>query len=183
MQAVQTYKQTWSYYDQVREIALEESHNRLRSVMKGKEGAVNKCEISLSSLDFQTFEKLAQWEYQGTRVADWDWKAVRKGYRTHPKRFELAIWHKLFLAGASIGRPTWSGNKLRLDFIEANPTRSPLTGLVTDIVILSAEVYARAIGAHQIRIMHPINDAVKNHYLSKADFAYNQKGNFCFREL
>lgn len=140
--------------------------------------------ISLSGLNFQTFEKLAEWEDQGSRVADWDWRKVRKHYRTHPKRFELAILHnKLFLAGASIGRLTWSGNKLRLDFIEANPTGSPLTGLITDIVILSAEVYAQAIGAHQIRIMHPVNDAVKNHYLSKANFAYNPKGNFCFREL
>ena len=184
MQAVKTYKQTWNRYDQIRDIALEETHDRLRPVMKGKEGAVNKCEISLSGLDFQTFEKLAKWEDQGKRVASWDWREVRKSYRTHPKRFELAIWHKkLFLAGASIGRPTWSSSKLRLDFIEANLTRSPLTGLITDIVILSAEVYARAIGADQIRIMHPVNDAVKKHYLSKADFAFNSKGNFCFRDL
>lgn len=184
MQTVRTYKQTWNRYDQIREVALEEAHNRLRPVMKGKKGAIGKNEISLSSLDFQTFEKLAKWEHQGSRVAKWDWLDVRKSYKNHPKRFEIAIWHRAnFLAGASIGRPTWSSNKLRLDFIEANPTRSPLTGLITDIVILSAEVYARAIGATQIRIMHPVNDAVKNHYLSKADFAYNQKGNFCFRDL
>lgn len=184
MQQIQAYKETWNYYDQVRAVALEEAYDRLDTVMHTKNGAINKCEISIGSLDFQTFEKLASWDYQDNRVADWDWKKVRKRYRTHPKRFELAIWHRVnFLAGASIGRPTWSGNKLRLDFIEANPTRSPLTGLITDMTILCAEVYARAIGADQIRIMHPVNDAVKKHYISKAGFAFNKKDNFCFRDL
>lgn len=179
-----TYKQTWTHYDSVREIAIEATHERLNNVLMGAKGAVNKSEISLSGLDFLTFERLAEWEYQRERVAKWDWREVRKHYRTHPKRFELAIWHKKnFLTGASIGRPTWSGNKLRLDFIEANPTRSPLTGLITDIVIMAGEIYARAIGASQIRIMHPVNDKVKRHYLGKGNFFYNQKGNFCYRDL
>ena len=146
--------------------------------------AVLKSEITLSSLDFMTFEKLSQWHYHNERLARWDWHSVRKTYKTHPKRFELSIWHhKHFLTGASIGRPTWSGNKLRLDFIEANPSKSPLSGVITDIVIVAASVYADAIGASQIRIMQPVNEKVRNYYLSKPGFQYNAKENFCYRNM
>ncbi len=107
-----------------------------------------------------------------------------KKYRTHPKRFELAIWHrKLFLAGAAIGRPTWGNGKLRLDFIESSPMGTPIDGLITEISIATSEVYADVIGATQIRIMNPINETVKKYYLSKAGFLYNQKDDFCYRDL
>jgi len=87
------------------------------------------------------------------------------------------------LCGASIGRPTFSGNKLKLDFIEANPTGSSLHGTITDIVILAGRIYAKSIGASQLRIMHPINERVRDHYLSKGGFSYNERGNFCFQEI
>lgn len=107
-----------------------------------------------------------------------------KKYRTHPKRFELSIWHKDFhLCSASIGRPTWGGGKLRLDYLESAPQGTPLDGLITDITIAVSAAYARTIGATQLRIMNPINDKVRSHYLSKPSFAYDKKGNFCYRDL
>ena len=117
------------------------------------------------------------------RVA-WDWEAVQKKYRTHPKRFELTVWYRgLTLAGASIGRPTWGGGKLRLDYIEASPMGTPLDGLVTDLTIAVSRIYADSIGAAQIRIMNPVNTDVRNHYLSKPGFSYNQRGDYCFLDL
>jgi len=120
----------------------------------------------------------------GLRRVAWDWDVVQKKYRTHPKRFELSIWHRSqHLCGASIGIPTCGGGKLRLDFIESSPIISPLSGLITDIVIATGIIYAKTIGASQLRIMRPINETVKNLYLSKAGFSYNQKGDFCYRDL
>lgn len=105
-------------------------------------------------------------------------------YRTHPKRFELSVWYKdLTLAGASIGKPTRGGGKLRLDYLESSPMGTPLDGLVTDISVAAAIVYAKSIGAVQLRIMNPVNDAVRDHYLNKPGFSYNEKGNFCYRDL
>jgi len=66
----------------------------------------------------------------------WDWENIQKKYKAHPKRFELSIWYRnQHLCGASIGKPTYGGGKLRLDFIEASPINSPLSGLIIDMVI------------------------------------------------
>ena len=184
-QAVRTYRETWNHYDKLREQALMLAYEQLPSVLRNKYGETHlKSSISLNGLDFQTFQRLKNWKYMAERVADWDWDEVRKKYKTHPKRFELSIWHKeLFLTGASIGAPTWGGNKLRVDFIEAYPKKSPLDGLITDIVITAGQAYAKLIGAAQLRIMHPVNDKVKSYYLSKGGFSYNKTGNYCYLDL
>jgi len=50
-------------------------------------------------------------------------------------------------------------------------------------VIAAGIAYAKAIGADQLRIMRPVNDVVKNLYLSKTGFSYDKKGNFCYRDV
>jgi len=183
-QSVRQYKETWNHYDKVRHIALVEAHDDLRNVLVAKNIAVLKSEITLAGLDQVTFRKLASWHYYGERLAKWDWQAVEKTYRTHPKRFELAIWHREhFLAGASIGRPTWNGKKLRLDLIEANPTGSAISGIITEIVLTAANSYALAIGANQVRIIDPVNEKVRSHYLRFAGFLYDEQENICYRNL
>lgn len=47
----------------------------------------------------------------------------------------------------------------------------------------SIRFYAKAIGATQIRIMYPINDKVKEHYLGLGGFSFDAKGNFCYPDL
>lgn len=179
------YKMVWDKYDGLRTEVLKIAHEQLPNVIPTQRGmAVLKSDVTLKGLDFMTFQKLIHWEESGRRVAQWDWDEVRKKYDSHPKRFELSIWYReLFLCGASIGRPTWSGSKLRIDFIEANPLGSPLSGAIADIVILSGKIYAKAIGASQLRIMHPVNDKVRNHYISKGGFSFDERGNFCFLEI
>ncbi len=138
----------------------------------------------LDGISMNCQKELRKWGKSGLRRVTWDWGQVLKKDSSHPKRFELSIWHKeLFLCGATIGKPTCSGGKLRLDFIEASPISSPLSGLIVDIMIAPGMAYARTNGATQLRIMHPVNDRVKNLYLSKTGFAYNQKDNFCYRDL
>ena len=70
-----------------------------------------------------------------------------------------------------------------LDYIEASPASTPLDGLVTDIAITAGVLYARSIGANQFRIMNPITPKVREHYLSKPGFSYNESENYCFRDL
>ena len=179
-----SYRQTCAYYDHTRLESLKQAHEDLPETLFSKVSAINKKEIILSPFDFSTTSKLKEWKQSGKRIANWDWEAVRKKYRTHPKRFEVAIWYRNnFLSGASIGRPTRNGSKLRLDFIEATPLHSPLSGLITDIVISSASRYANAIGATQLRIMQPVNERVKNLYLSKPGFSFNREGNFCVKDI
>jgi len=180
-----TYTQVKSRYEILRQVAREVAHEGLTPVLPNKRGAaILKSEISFDGFTSDCQKELQKWEKKGSRRVAWDWSAVQKKYRTHPKRFELSIWYRSWhLCGASIGIPTSSGGKLRLDFIEANPISSPLSGLIVDIVIAAGIAYAKAIGASQLRIMEPVNDDVKNLYLSKIGFFYNQKGNFCYRDL
>ena len=184
-QSKPTYTQVKSKFAQMRQTALEAAHETLPPVLSNKRGmAITKSEISLDGFTFKGQHELKRWENSDFRRVAWNWEAVQKKYRTHPKRFELTVWYRgLTLAGASIGRPTWGGGKLRLDYIEASPMGTPLDGLVTDIAITAGVLYARSIGAAQIRIMSPVNKDVRNHYLSKSGFKYNERDNFCFRDL
>lgn len=180
-----SYKEVKEKFEKVREISREVTYEQLAPVLKNRVGqAILRGNIGLDGFTFEAQRKLKSWERHGLRRVAWDWEAATKSYRTHPKRFELSIWFKdLELSGASIGRPTWSGGKLRLDYIESHPLGTPLDGLVTDISVAAGVVYANAIGASQLRIMNPVNTAVRDHYLSKPGFAFNERGNFCYRDL
>lgn len=179
-----TYTQVKNQYESLREFAREVAYEQLAPVMTNKQGkAVLKSAISLDGLTFDCQRVLRKWEKTGLRSVAWDWDTVLRKYRTHPKRFELSVWYDHFLCGATIGRPSWGGGKLRLDFIEASPTRSPISGLLVDIVIIAGVAYAETIGATQIRIMEPVNEKVKSLYLSKPGFSFDKRGNFCYRDL
>jgi hypothetical protein len=184
----QTHKITESQYDLIRDKARGIAAGALPMVMtnSASQGINVRGAVSLTGIDFRAKTQAKTWQSSPFRRVDWPWmKSVGSYAWSNPKRFELAIWYKdLFLSGLALGRPTWSGNKLRLDFIEASPQRNALTGLVVDITIIAAEAYADAIGASQIRIMNPINEKVRNHYLnSDRGFSYDKRENFCYKDL
>lgn len=131
--------------------------------------------VNLNEINALALAQAQQWEYSADRHIDasWSW---RKGFshyaRQHPKRFELAIWFaKAQLCGLSIGKPTYSGSKLRLDIIEGAPGNHPLKGKVVELTVLAAKTYAASIEAEQIRIMRPVNSEVASYY-EKHGFTY-----------
>ncbi len=162
-----TYKQVQNRYDTLRQVARKIAFEELAPVIPNKRGmAILKSTISLDGFTFDCQKALRKWEKTGLRRVAWDWDEILKKYRTHPKRFELSVWHRdMYLCGASIGRPTWSGGKLRLDYLESAPQGTSLDGLITDITIAASVAYAKTIGAVQLRIMNPVNEDVKNYYL------------------
>ncbi|WP_308365444.1 MULTISPECIES: hypothetical protein [unclassified Microbulbifer] len=180
-----TYKEVKSKYEGLRFLSRKLAYETLPPVMRNRLGeAILRDNVSLDGFTLEAQRKLKSWETAGLRRVAWDWEEVTKKYRAHPKRFELSIWFReLNLSGASIGRPTWSGDKLRLDYIESHPLGTPLDGLITDICINAGINYAQSIGAAQIRIVNPVNEAVRNHYLSKPGFSFDERGNFCFMDF
>ncbi len=188
MQMKHTHKATEDKYQFLRAKSLEIAAAGLPLVMKNGAGqAVNvRNEVNLTGIDFKAKVQANSWQGSAFRRVDWPWMQSVGSYAwANPKRFELAIWHReLFLCGLALGRPTWSGNRLRLDFIEAAPQKTALSGLVLDITVIAAEAYADAIGASQLRIMNPINEKVRNHYLnSNRGFSFDQRENFCYKDL
>lgn len=114
---------------------------------------------------------------------DWDWVAGYSAFRfRHPKRFELAAWEHGTLMALSLGRPTYNGNHLRLDFVEARPRSLGPRPTLFDDVLLAYGIYARLLNAKQIRIMHPINATVRSHY-EKYGYSYVASHDYLFKEL
>ena len=182
-----THKLAEEKYEALRQYARETAQLALPAVMMNNAGqAISVCgRLKLSEIGFNAKIKAQGWNRSPSRRVDWNWREGLPDYAwRNPKRFELAIWYdQNFLCGLGLGRPTWSDSRLRLDFIEASPVTTPLTGLIVDIVVTAATIYCDVIGATQLRIMNPINEKVKDHYLKKHGFSFDQKGNFCVKEL
>lgn len=137
------------------------------------------------NLDFKLIDKTAllesqKWNLSKKRLVKWDWLNSYGTFKfRYPKRFELALWEKTELASLSLGRPTYNGKSLRLDFIEGNPDNKTK---VFPLVIAAMTTYAEALGANELRVMNPINEDVKNYY-QKFGLIYVPKGDYLFTNL
>lgn len=110
------------------------------------------------------------------RKVDWDWKFGAQMYRKrYPNRFELALWHNNNVCGLSLGRPSCNGSRVRLDFIERVSGSNALKGRVTPIAVTAYEVYARLIGATQIRIIKPAEALIA--YYSSLNYVFVKGSN------
>lgn len=140
--------------------------------------------VKLDDITGRAMAQLSRWETHPDRRVMWSWSAWASHYvRVYPKRFELTIWFHSMLCSVSLGRPTWGAGKLRLDFIESSPEKTPLTGNTAQLTVIAAEAYAINIGAQQVRIMNPINNKVRSHYESLGYLYVGGKSNFCTKDL
>jgi hypothetical protein len=139
-------------------------------------------ELTLEQLPYQDREAISLGEItdaasvalnrrQDSRTVDWDWRFGVGSYRKrYPNRFELAIWYNRALCGLSLGRPSFRGTRVRLDFVERVPGENPLAGRVVPVALTAYEIYARLIGASQVRIMDPLRGLVD--YYSSFNYVY-----------
>ena len=136
--------------------------------------------------DLITPSALAQaegWFAALDRQVDWDWAGGHAAFRyRHPKRFEVSVWENERLTGLSMGRPTYNGDHLRLDVIEARPASLGERGPVFSTVAVAYTPYGRLLNAKQLRIMNPINDAVQSYY-EGFGFQYVRRGHYLFKDL
>jgi len=141
---------------------------------------------SNTNLDFQLISKTAllesqKWNLSKERLVNWDWLSSYGSFKLrYPKRFELAIWQKNDLTSLSLGRPTYQGTGLRLDFIEGNPDFRKIK--VFPLVMAALTTYAEALGASELRVMNPINNEVKEYY-QKFGLIYVAKGDYLFTRI
>ncbi|WP_444925892.1 hypothetical protein ACJJI4_17070 [Microbulbifer sp. TRSA002] len=137
--------------------------------------------LRLKTIDSEALKAVMAWDRHPGRRVNWDWAGSypELSYR-HPKRFECAIWHRGQLNGSSLGRPTYCGGSLRLDFIEATPEDKDIP--VLDVVVVAMQTYADVLGAKELRIMHPINEAVKSYYASHG-FTYVSRGDYLYLRI
>lgn len=142
----------------------------------------NQRSLKARLIDPTALAQSERWNLSSRRKMDWGWVEGYSSFKyRHPKRFEMALWHNNILASLSLGRPTYQGTKLRLDFIEGNPDK-PGGVRVFEPTFLAMVGYAQALGAGELRIMNPINNDVRRYY-ERFGFAYIIKGDYLYVRL
>lgn len=158
-------------YDRLRKLALEYA----------QQGTANNLEFRV--ITSSALQATRLWDNSITRLVEWNWIEGYQAFKfRYPKRFEVAIWRDDDLLALSMGRPTYQGNHLRLDFIEARPRDLGQRPPVFDEMLVAYGIYARLLNARQLRIMHPINDDVKAYY-ETFGYVYVPKHDYLYKEV
>lgn len=169
-----THREAEERYTVIRKAVLDELNKEFHNS--------NQRNLKAKLIDMSALAQSERWNLSSRRKVDWEWV---EGYSTfkfrHPKRFEMALWHNNTLASLSLGRPTYQGTKLRLDFIEGNPDK-PGNVKVFEPTFLAMVGYAQALGARELRITNPINGDVRRYY-ERFGFAYISKGDYLYVRL
>lgn len=170
-----THLEAEQRYGLLREQALHLTTETIR------EQGVHK--IRLTTINSEALIASKQWERSKIRQTDWDWVDGYGSFKfRYPKRFEMALWDTRQLIGLSLGRPTYQGTALRLDFVEASPIDLGERPAIIELVLLGYEIYARLLNAKQIRIMNPINNTIRSYY-EKFGYNYTSHGDYLFRSI
>ncbi len=169
-----THRDAEDRYTKIRQAVLNEINKDLRQN--------NGTDLTAKLIDQTALSQSKNWELSKRRRVDWEWVDGYSAFRyRHPKRFEMALWNGLTLISLSLGRPTYNGTKLRLDFIEGNPDK-PKSIKVFEYTFLAMAGYAQALGADELRVMNPINAAVK-HYYESFGLVYVTRGDYLYIRL
>lgn len=133
-------------------------------------------------IDQHALQHAAAWANSSFRRVDWDWFEGYAAFRfRYPKRFEMALWSDAALISLTLGRPTYNGRRLRLDFIESAPDK-PRTLRAFQLSLLAITAYAHALGADELRVMKPVNDEVRRYY-ERFGLLYVAKGDYCYAKI
>ncbi|MEF3074455.1 hypothetical protein V2P20_05400 [Methylobacter sp. Wu1] len=170
-----THLEAEERYDSIRKITIGAAQRKLSQ-------RPEYADLVLDTFSGKALMESQSWRRSAKRRVDWDWIDGYSSFKfRYPKRFELAVWHKKSLISLTLGRPTYNGTALRLDFIEANPD-NPGDIRVFPVVLFAMMVYAEALGAVELRVMKPINEEVKKYYES-VGLIYVEKGDYLYMRL
>ena len=161
-----THRDAEERYTVIRKAVLDELNKEFHSS--------NQRNLKAKLIDTTAVSQSERWNFSSRRKVDWEWGDGYSAFKyRYPKRFEMALWHNNTLVSLSLGRPTYHGTKLRLDFIEGNPDK-PNGVKVFEPTFLAMIGYAQALGASELRIMNPINGDVRRYY-ERFGFAHPYK--------
>ncbi|GLQ32843.1 hypothetical protein [Litoribrevibacter albus] len=123
--------------------------------------------LQLKGIDSKALNASKAWERMEERKVDWNWSLATRYCQLYPKAFDLSVWSSDTLLSLTLGRPTYMGSSMRLDFIERRPKHCLHAGDLFSVSQLAYETYGRLIGASYIRIVEPMNQKLINYYTSK----------------
>lgn len=165
-----THMEAERKYDSLRRAALRAISSQIDSTTG----------LEFNLIDHKALTAAEHWSASPDRRVDWEWNNYYSFRNAHPKRFELALWQGATLASLSLGRPTYNATGLRLDFIEKNPEPAELK--VFQITLAAMSVYADLLGARELRVMHPVNNEVREYY-ETFGLVYVPHGDYLFTRI
>jgi hypothetical protein len=145
-------------YDYYREQAREIAKNALPLHLK---------RLKLAGIDSRALTAFKIWQGDKERKVDWDWVFATRYCIRYPKAFDLSVWAGNTLLSLTLGRPTYKGTSIRMDFLERIPKDTIYSGELFGVSQLAYETYGRLIGAQTIRIIEPLNHKLITYYTSK----------------
>ena len=153
-----SYANTIKKYDLYRVEAREIARNALPGYLKN---------LTLGGVDLKAITAFRLWQYDSERKVDWDWTFASRYCAKYPKAFDLSVWSGNTLLSLTLGRPTYRGTSIRMDFIEKTPGLTTYSGEIFGVSQLAYETYGRLIGAESIRLIEPMNKKLITYYTSK----------------
>lgn len=168
-----THRDAEERYTIIRKAVLDELNKELGN---------NQHRLKAKLIDVIALAQSKRWSFSSKRKVDWEWVNGYNAFKfRYPKRFEMALWHNDMLVSLSLGRPTYNGTKLRLDFIEGNPDK-PGAVKVFEPTFLAMVGYANALGASELRVVNPVNDDVRRYY-QRFGFIYMAENDYLYVKL
>ena len=136
-------------------------------------------DLTISNIGHKEMAAFRTWQGEPERKVDWNWEFAGRYCVKYPKSFDMSVWFGNTLSSLSLGRPTYNGTEIRLDFVERAPKYCPHSGEIFRISLLAFELYGDLIGANKLRIMQPLNDKLIKYYMSYGGFSFvpSIKGN------
>lgn len=132
-----THAKAVAKYDVLREQARSLAKSSLPSHLS---------RLELDGMGGAAIAAFRTWEDLPERKVDWDWTFATSYCRRYPKAFDLSVWNKNTLLSLTLGRPTYKGKSIRMDFIEKAPNIDIYSGQLFSISQLAYETYGRLIG-------------------------------------
>jgi hypothetical protein len=127
------------------------------------------------------------WASHPHRRCTWNWEAglLRTLRKSHPRRYELALWADGTLCGVAIGRLSDAKVWVSVTHIEGSPDPShPLKGLVATIAMAGAEFFAANVllpgdSAPLVRALNPL-EKVRPQYAAAGYTQFVQCKHYCY---
>lgn len=96
----------------------------------------------------------------------WEWTRLYNDYKTNAgtKRFDAALIANGKLCALCYGVPTSTKLTLKIHGIARNPVNNPLEGNVLEIMLYTADAYARILKCKEIWLVDPMNEILTQKY-------------------
>lgn len=146
-----------------------EKHNRLRRLARNQleeeiQRAFGGLKISAEPIGERALGQVDMlWTPNGRRER-FDWRGIMRILeKSHPRRFDVSLWHDGNLCGLAAARLADNKGWLSLTYLEGAPFAHKLKRRVAPVALVGAEIYATLIAEEdangrlpQLRVLNPL---------------------------